>query len=166
MKYKVGDRVKIREDLIIGKEYGDNTFVSGMMPWRGQVVTISRVGKFYQLDHDDYDWDWTDEMIEGLVVDAVTHPSRMNEFPQDKEQNEYRYLSPAWMDAVATGLTKGAEKHPWETWRTIPCEEHCWRAIRHLTMYLKGDRSEKHLDNASMRVMMAWETEDKDGQHR
>jgi hypothetical protein len=81
------------------------------------------------------------------------------DYPQDKELNEFRYLSPAWINAVATGLTAGAEKHPGETWRSIPAEEHAWRAVRHLILWLAGDREDKHLDNASMRVMMAWETD-------
>ena len=84
------------------------------------------------------------------------------EYPQDQENNEYRYLSPGWLNDIAIGLTAGAEKHPGETWRQIPCKEHCWRAVRHLTLYLMGDRSEPHLVNASMRLMMAWETCDND----
>ena len=81
------------------------------------------------------------------------------EFPQDTEENEYRFIEPKWLDEIAKGLTKGAVKHPGETWRTIPSEEHAARAIRHLNMYLMGDRSEPHLVNASMRVMMAFATQ-------
>lgn len=78
-------------------------------------------------------------------------------FPQDEEANEYRYTSPAWLDAIAYGLTAGAKKHPNETWRDIPAREHAFRAIRHLVMYLAGDRNDDHLVNASMRCMMAFE---------
>lgn len=88
----------------------------------------------------------------------VIEQNMRKDYPQDKEANEFRYLSPAWINAVATGLTAGAEKHPGETWRSIPAEEHAWRAVRHLILWLAGDREDKHLDNASMRVMMAWET--------
>lgn len=77
-------------------------------------------------------------------------------YPQDTEKNEYRYLDFVWLDEMARGLTAGAEKHPGETWRTIPTEEHAARAIRHLVMYLTGDTSEPHLINASMRCMMAY----------
>ena len=79
------------------------------------------------------------------------------EYPQDRETNEYRYFSPAWLDAIAEGLTKGAEKHPGETWRTIPADEHLSRAMRHINLYRNGDRSEPHIVNASMRLMMAFE---------
>ena len=80
-------------------------------------------------------------------------------FDQDQEENEYGYFSPAWLDEMARGLTKGAVKHPGETWRKIPAREHAWRAIRHLVLYLKGDTQDKHLINASMRCMMAFETD-------
>ena len=78
------------------------------------------------------------------------------EFPQDSESNEYRYISAAWLDEIAVGLTAGAVKHPGETWRTIPTDEHLARAMRHINLYRKGDRSEPHLINASMRMMMAF----------
>jgi hypothetical protein len=76
MKYNVGDLVKIREDLIEDREYGDNPFMSEMKPWRGQVVTIAHYeGDNYLIEGCD-DWVWTDEMIKGLAVDdAITHPS-------------------------------------------------------------------------------------------
>ena len=79
-------------------------------------------------------------------------------YPQDTEDNEYRYLDYCWLDAMDRGLTAGAGKHPGETWRQIPTEEHAARAIRHLSMYLTGDTSEPHLVNASMRCMMAYAT--------
>ena len=79
-------------------------------------------------------------------------------YPQAQEENEFRYLSPAWLDEIARGLTAGAQKYPGETWRTIPAKEHAWRAVRHLILYLKGDKGDTHLINASMRLMMAFET--------
>lgn len=77
-------------------------------------------------------------------------------YPQDEEKNEYRYISPSWLDEIARGLTAGAEKHPGETWRIIPSDEHLSRAIRHINLYRMGDRTEPHIINASMRLMMAF----------
>lgn len=79
MKYKVGDRVKIKS---LGwyndnkNEYGIvelpiNAFVPGMSQFCGKVVTIEDV--FEDTDGNTVyyvkgiDWDWTDEMFEGLV---------------------------------------------------------------------------------------------------
>ena len=78
------------------------------------------------------------------------------DYPQDEEENEYRYINAAWLDRLAEGLTAGAKKHPGETWKDIPAEEHAARAMRHRNLYRKGDRSEPHLVNASMRCMMAF----------
>ena len=88
-------------------------------------------------------------------------------YPQDEEQNEYRYIDYRWLDKVAEGLTAGARKHPGETWRKIPEREHAVRALRHLSLYLAGDKSEPHLINASMRCMMAFAMmEEQDGDTR
>lgn len=81
--------------------------------------------------------------------------SMMMEYPQDREDNEYRFIDAEWLDKVAAGLTAGDVKHPGATWKNIPAKEHAARAIRHLNMFRKGDRSEDHLINASMRCMMA-----------
>ena len=79
-------------------------------------------------------------------------------FPQDDEKNEYRYLYPAWLDAIACGLTAGNKKHPGATWKTIPAYEHAARAMRHINLFMMGDASDNHLANASMRLMMAFAT--------
>ena len=76
-------------------------------------------------------------------------------YPQSAEANEYRYIDFEWLNEVATGLTAGAEKHPGETWHDIPAKEHAVRALRHLSLWLAGDRSDEHIINASMRCMMA-----------
>lgn len=81
-------------------------------------------------------------------------------FVQEKERNEYRYIEPKWLDELAKGLTKGAEKYPGETWRQIPAKEHLARAMRHINLYRAGDRNENHLVNASMRLMMAFTVAD------
>ena len=79
-------------------------------------------------------------------------------YPQNAESNEYRYIEFKWLDEVVKGLTAGAEKHPGETWRTIPSDEHLSRAMRHINLYRMGDRTEPHIINASMRLMMAFYT--------
>lgn len=66
MKYKVGDKVKIREDLVMGGTYGGSVAVDDMTDMGGSVVTIERVGeKFgYYIEEDLDDYCWTDEMFE------------------------------------------------------------------------------------------------------
>lgn len=83
---------------------------------------------------------------------------KKEKYPQDEEKNEYRYISPSWLDEIARGLTAGAKKHPGETWKNIPSDEHLSRAMRHINLYRMGDRDEPHIINASMRLMMAFRT--------
>ena len=73
MKYKVGDKVRVRKDLVDNSEYGEELFTGEMMQFVGKVVTISEL-----LDDDEYfiretnsDYVWTDEMFDGLANDAI-----------------------------------------------------------------------------------------------
>lgn len=65
MKYKVGDKVKIREDLHEGyyKLFCSNDMVS----YKGKIVTIEKVFDDYYYIKEDSMWCWTDGMFEGLV---------------------------------------------------------------------------------------------------
>lgn len=119
------------------------------------------------LDKIDACQSWGDEDITEIFKDFnIPLPAELNDettdettvtYPQDQEKDECRYLIPNWLLAMSEGLTKGAVKHPGETWRQIPAKEHAWRAIRHLLKYIAGDKEDDHLTNASMRTMMAWE---------
>lgn len=73
MKYKVGDKVRIREDLVIGGNYGGSVAVDDMEDMGGSVVTIERVGNLgYYIEEDPDGYCWTDEMFEGLVEEELT----------------------------------------------------------------------------------------------
>ena len=66
MKYKVGDKVRIREDLVTGGNYGGSVAVDDMTDMGGSVVTIERVGEVhgYYIKEDPDEYCWTDEMFE------------------------------------------------------------------------------------------------------
>jgi phage pi2 protein 07 len=69
MKHSVGDKVKIREDLVAEIIYGKEKFVSRMEEYRGCEATIVDAfhrngGDLYLIDIDDKCWYWTDEMFE------------------------------------------------------------------------------------------------------
>lgn len=66
MKYKVGDKVRIREDLVTGGSYGGYVAVDDMTDMCGNVVTIERVGEVhgYYIKEDPDEYCWTDEMFE------------------------------------------------------------------------------------------------------
>ena len=73
MKYKVGDKVRVRSGLQINRSYGAYTFVSEMSDYKGSVVAISEVYlTCYCIEEDKGIWKWTDEMFEGLAEDELT----------------------------------------------------------------------------------------------
>jgi hypothetical protein len=73
MKYKVGDKVRVRNDLVVNKTYGDGVwFRSDMARYKGQVVTISKVEDcFYNIKEDRCCWSWIDEMFEDVPENNV-----------------------------------------------------------------------------------------------
>ena len=67
-KYKVGDKVKIREDLKVGTFYGGLKIVPEMTDLIGKEATISNFyGEAYGLGEDIHKYSWTNEMFEGLI---------------------------------------------------------------------------------------------------
>ena len=82
MKYKVGDRVRVKSGLNIGQEYGDYTFKCGMDVFRGLDViisSVSRVFRHYTIQDDQGAWDWTDEMFEPLESENPADESNVSE---------------------------------------------------------------------------------------
>lgn len=63
MKYRAGDRVRVRSDLKACKQYGSNIATSSMEGLAGKIVTISRVGYAHYLV-EGMNCNWTDEMLE------------------------------------------------------------------------------------------------------
>lgn len=71
MKYKVGDKVKVRSDLEENKGYGGWYTLESMVKMCGEIVTIREVrSSSYELEENGFMW--TDEMFEGLVEDELT----------------------------------------------------------------------------------------------
>lgn len=65
MNFKVGDKVKIREDLIVGEYYGSVCFSIHMEQFKGNICTISEIINFNPFYHvDGNSWNWSDEMLE------------------------------------------------------------------------------------------------------
>lgn len=79
MKYKVGDKVKVRSNLTAGERYANEgelkacCCTEGMRIYRGKEATIKRIvfGNRYQLDIDNCTWCWVDEMLEHAVMRKI-----------------------------------------------------------------------------------------------
>ena len=74
MKYKVGDKVKNREDLDADKMYGTWDCSPDMIYYGGMIATIVKCyDNSYHIDVDNEGYDWTDEMLE-----EYEHTSKFN----------------------------------------------------------------------------------------
>jgi hypothetical protein len=66
-KYHVGDAVRVREDLVDGKLYGNEVFIGDdMMACRGRVAMIEEIvcdGEYY-IDIDQERYVWSEEMFD------------------------------------------------------------------------------------------------------
>ena len=96
MKYKVGDIVKLRDDLEEGVEIGDYYYSYKMADFRGEKVTIAEIDekeKHYSIEEDCRLHYWTEEMIEGLWEES---------YQQVKKDNEH--ILDAWRYAVESKL--------------------------------------------------------------
>lgn len=80
MKYKVGDKVRVREDLNLSRLYGWVLPTSDMLGYRGRKVTIAALlHASYRVKEDRETRYWTDEMFEPfhdekivITTDGVT----------------------------------------------------------------------------------------------
>jgi hypothetical protein len=79
MKYKVGDKVTVREDLRDDVEYDGIEASAGMVGLAGRVFTISTVDKdCYTLKEDSIKYCWTDAMFAEPAKETPTTPSEIH----------------------------------------------------------------------------------------
>ena len=77
MKYKVGDKVRVRSDLTVGimvDKEGNVVFVHhDMVRWRGKVMTIDSIslsGDYFCAESGKHYY-WTDEMLEPIHTEKI-----------------------------------------------------------------------------------------------
>ena len=95
MKYKIGDKVRVRKDLVVDNYYGGVCYVDYMDGFKGKECIITDMdGISYQMDNFNF-W-WTDEMLEpvddlleyALEKLGMTKEELEDEMNEDKEDIE------------------------------------------------------------------------------
>jgi len=71
MKYKIGDTVRIRSDLVCNRWYGGDSVIADMMPYLGATAAIEKEGMVHGYRLVGIDWTWTDEMLEPASNECV-----------------------------------------------------------------------------------------------
>lgn len=82
MKYKVGDKVRVRENLSIEERYDGCWVVPSMTVFLGKTVTIRKVRENtnrYEIEEDHGTWSWTEEMFEPLESENPADETNVSE---------------------------------------------------------------------------------------
>ena len=80
MNYKVGQKVKIRKDLMRYTRYDNLCFVPGMEKYCGTIQPITGITDDGHYEINDFKWVFSDAMIEGLADEPEPtrpEPSRL-----------------------------------------------------------------------------------------
>lgn len=67
MRYKAGDRVRVRKDLVVGNVYGEVLFDKKKCSWLGKIVEISEAYTGYYRARNCISFVWTDDMLEPIT---------------------------------------------------------------------------------------------------
>lgn len=89
MKYRPGDKVKIRNDLVEYKRYGSYTFVPYMSKFKGEQIIKELTHNGYTIKADTQGFKWSDEMFEDIKEDKMDNNTlqiNMNNLT-DEERN-------------------------------------------------------------------------------
>ena len=85
-KFKVGDKVRLREDLEVGKEYGRVRFLSGMEDIKGKELTIYYISEDGDYTFDEANYYCSEEMLEKVFNDSDVLKFALDEFNTTKEE--------------------------------------------------------------------------------
>lgn len=112
MKYKVGDKVKVRSDLKAYEIYGSNMLTKSMEKFAGKTVTISGVGiTSYAIEEMEVAY-WTDEMLEPVEEMSAEELVKIigNICEMHNECGECPFLEVRGEEYCVIGMGKNADK--------------------------------------------------------
>lgn len=134
MKYKVGDKVKVREDLRLDRTYNKFTINREMKNLAGTIVTIQRINEnYYRIVEDDGMWGWTDKMFEDKVEDSKMDNNNITVNMENLSQEERSTL---------LSLIEKANKPKNKVWKPEENEKYYY-------LYSYGKIEEDTWDNAN-----------------
>lgn len=182
MKYKVGQIVVIKTDLLVEEFYGGFSWQS-TMAMDNNIARIEDVFKdYYSFEGSDYFY--TDEMIDHTSTELLSEPAKHNllkgqgeityngETFTPKDENDmkaddgklrYDLVPPFVEKALAQVMTPGASKYGPDSWKHLDDGERRYLAAfkRHFTDFLegkthdigKGGQGYHHLKNCLFNIM-------------
>jgi hypothetical protein len=109
MKYKIGDKAKVREDLEVGKKYGKQVYVKDMDNLKGSTVTIKNIDEdkhnhwHFGYRIEELGYTWTDEMLEDFKEEVMIKISKWDDL-NGKENTDF-VLSTYDIDIYGKAIT-------------------------------------------------------------
>ena len=90
-KFKVGDKVRVIDDLEVGKEYGEVRFLSGMEDLKGRELTIYYISEEGDYTFDEANYYCSEEMLEKVFNDSDLLEFALNKLNIAKEELREEY---------------------------------------------------------------------------
>ena len=95
MKYKVGDKVRVRKDLEPGNFYGKDYYISSMDKFKGEECVITEIwDQSYQIN--DFGYWWSEEMFESVddekVLEYALEKLGMTKEELANEEEDIRFI--------------------------------------------------------------------------
>ena len=95
MKYKVGDKVRVRKDLVPGNFYGKDYYISSMDKFKGEKCVITEIwDQSYQIN--DFGYWWSEEMFESVddekVLEYALEKLGMTKEELANEEEDIRFI--------------------------------------------------------------------------
>lgn len=80
MEYKIGDVVRIKDNLQVGEKYGGCNVIDDMLKYRGMVDSIEYIDKEgdYHLANDNNPYVWNKDMLEPALTVKQTKIDRLD----------------------------------------------------------------------------------------
>ena len=108
MKYKIGDKVKIREDLVAGEMYGTLSLFSGKMEEiRGRTYIVNNISNSGNYILDRCGFFISEKMIEGLAEDINKKEKCMKDF----KIVDYKVCDNNGVKTVVVKFEDGTDEH-------------------------------------------------------
>jgi|GEM_PF-662195 hypothetical protein len=122
VNFKVGDKVRVRKDLEVGREYGEYLFTSSMKRLAGKISVITGINSYadaYLLKHRDEGW--TDEMLEPVPIKKTLKNMEKGDVVVNKP--DYDYPRTVLLAIDGCYLLSAVSR---------PTEASCWRTAEEL----------------------------------